>query len=63
MYLLKVTPLDSRVSAYLTEDAGWSFARKNARRFKAEELIPTYQRYSAHFRTSSYSIDIERVED
>lgn len=65
MYLIKLetTPPEAGRSRYLTRDITWSFNRKVAHRFKAKEVIPIYQEFYAYFRTSCYSIELERVED
>lgn len=63
MYLLKVTYPDARSPLYLSEYVGWTNYRKNARRYKAEEVIPKYQEIAAEFRTSRYTLELERVED
>lgn len=63
MYLLKATLPDVHDPLYFFEYEGWTHVRDFALRFKAEELLPFYQELVADIRTSSYSIDIERVED
>lgn len=63
MYLLKIAHPSLSAPIYLYGDVCWSYDKKIAGRFKAEEVIPIYQELSDLFRTSKYTIEIERVED
>jgi len=63
MYLLKATLPTAHDPLYFFDYTGWTHVRDFALRFKAEELLPFYQELVADFRTSVYTIDIERVEE
>lgn len=63
MYLIKITHPYSGAFQYLSKYMGWVYNRKAASRFKAEEVILKYQDIAAGFRTSHYTIELERVED